>query len=135
MSGATRPGAPITQRDVQVLRLMANGYTAGSIATRLDITESTARTHARRIFTKLGANDRTSAVALAFAGGILKPADITINQSADAACSGSAMPGAVQRLLVMWRRMEPPANPTVRALWWVSRLDELSNAIRKDASQ
>lgn len=128
-STPARPGMPIARRELQVLRLMANGHTHDQISTALGIAGGTTRTHAQRILTKLGARGQAHAVALAFAGGVLGPADIGQTDGAEEACA--AAHGAVQRLLVIWRRATPPPP---FAPWWGRRLDELANAIRKDTA-
>ena len=52
----------LTERETQVLRLVAEGCTAEEIGVRLKISFHTAKTHVRRVCLKLGANDRASAV-------------------------------------------------------------------------
>ena len=53
----------LTEREVEVLQLLAFGYTNRDIAGRLFISPDTVKTHLEHIFEKLGANDRTAAVA------------------------------------------------------------------------
>jgi DNA-binding CsgD family transcriptional regulator len=62
-------GKQLTPRQVEILRLVAEGCTNRQIATTLSITEATARTHLANIYSKLGANSRTQALATA---GILR---------------------------------------------------------------
>jgi DNA-binding CsgD family transcriptional regulator len=57
-----RPAA-LTQRESEVLGLVAHGYTNGEIAARLVISHATVRTHLENIFSKLGVHTRTAAVA------------------------------------------------------------------------
>lgn len=52
----------LTVRQVEVLHLLAEGYTNKEIAKSLDITERTAKAHVRAIFVALGAENRTQAV-------------------------------------------------------------------------
>lgn len=61
----------LSRREVQVLSLVAAGNSNREIGARLSVTEETAKMHMKRIIAKLGANDRTHAVALALARGIL----------------------------------------------------------------
>ena len=56
----------LTQREVEVLQLLAFGYTNRDIGQRLYISPDTVKTHLEHIYQKLGANDRTAAVAEAF---------------------------------------------------------------------
>jgi DNA-binding CsgD family transcriptional regulator len=57
---------PLTEREVQVLRLVASGITNREVATKLHITEKTVARHLSNIFTKLDLNSRTAAAAYAF---------------------------------------------------------------------
>jgi DNA-binding NarL/FixJ family response regulator len=61
----------LSKREVQVLTLVAAGNSNREIGARLSVTEETAKAHMKRIIAKLGANDRTHAVTLALARGIL----------------------------------------------------------------
>jgi DNA-binding NarL/FixJ family response regulator len=56
----------LTEREIEVLQLLAFGYTNRDIAGRLFISPDTVKTHLEHIYQKLGANDRTAAVAEAF---------------------------------------------------------------------
>ena len=56
----------LTEREVEVLQLLAFGYTNRDIGRRLYISPDTVKTHLEHIYQKLGANDRTAAVAEAF---------------------------------------------------------------------
>jgi DNA-binding NarL/FixJ family response regulator len=56
----------LTEREVEVLQLLAFGYTNRDIAKRLYISPDTVKTHLEHIYQKLGASDRTAAVAEAF---------------------------------------------------------------------
>jgi DNA-binding NarL/FixJ family response regulator len=61
----------LTQREMQVLRGMSEGKSNAEIGRDLFVSEDTIKTHARRLFRKLGARDRAHAVAEAFRGGIV----------------------------------------------------------------
>ena len=63
----------LTQRELGVLRLIADGLRNKEIAHRLAISDQTVLTHVRNILAKLEVDDRTSAVATAFRLGILNP--------------------------------------------------------------
>lgn len=61
----------LTQREQEVLALVARGYSAREIAEQLSITKRTVDEHASRATAKLGATNRTHAVALATQGGLI----------------------------------------------------------------
>ena len=63
----------LTERETQVLRLVAGGYSNQEIAGLLVIAESTAKTHVKRILAKIGARDRAQAVVIAYQGGLMIP--------------------------------------------------------------
>jgi DNA-binding NarL/FixJ family response regulator len=77
--GGARPGAPgadrrraaLTERELQVLRGMADGKSNAEIGRELFVSEDTVKTHARRLFRKLGARDRAHAVAAGFRSGLV----------------------------------------------------------------
>ncbi|MDV6301382.1 MULTISPECIES: response regulator transcription factor [Rhodococcus] len=61
----------LTAREIDVLRLVASGYTNRSIADALHLAEGTVKNHMSSVILKLGANDRTSAVLRALRDGLL----------------------------------------------------------------
>ncbi len=61
----------LSERELEVLRLMAQGMSNLEIGTALSIGESTVKSHVNRILTKLGVNDRTQAVIVAVKRGIV----------------------------------------------------------------
>lgn len=61
----------LTEREIQVLRGMSEGRSNNHIGRDLFLSEDTIKTHARRLFSKLGANDRAHAVALGLRRGHL----------------------------------------------------------------
>jgi DNA-binding NarL/FixJ family response regulator len=70
----TEMGAPptLTAREVQVLEGMSHGRSNAEIGRDLFLSEDTVKTHARRLFKKLGASDRAHAVALGFRWGLVR---------------------------------------------------------------
>ena len=67
------PRPKVTPRELEVLGLVADGFSTREIAQRLWVTEETVKTHIRRLHDRLGARTRAHAVAIAFRAGILKP--------------------------------------------------------------
>jgi len=64
---------PISQRELEVLELVAQGASNRDAAARLFVSEATVKTHLMHIYGKLGVNDRAAAVAEAFNRGLLVP--------------------------------------------------------------
>ncbi len=62
----------LSEREIEVLRLMAKGDANKEIAAQLHITDSTVKTHISSIFQKLNAKDRTEAAMIAIRRGIIK---------------------------------------------------------------
>ena len=63
--------APLTKRERQILKFVANGNTNKQIARKLDISEQTIKNHVSAILRKLNANDRAHAVVLALRQGFI----------------------------------------------------------------
>ncbi|HTW08250.1 MAG TPA: response regulator transcription factor [Acidimicrobiales bacterium] len=63
----------LTDREREVLNLVAGGLNNDEIAERLFMSPATARTHVSRTMTKLGARDRTQLVVLAYETGFVRP--------------------------------------------------------------
>jgi DNA-binding NarL/FixJ family response regulator len=78
-----RVGAPpdatalddLTERELEVLGLVARGLTNREIAAHLFLSEGTVKTHVKRIFYKLAVHDRTQAVILAYEVGLVRPGE------------------------------------------------------------
>ncbi|WP_037363415.1 response regulator [Amycolatopsis orientalis] len=62
---------PLSQREVEVLNLVARGSTNKEAAKKLFISEATVKTHLLHAYAKLGVKDRAAAVAVAFERGLL----------------------------------------------------------------
>jgi DNA-binding NarL/FixJ family response regulator len=68
-----RPGStiPLTERELEVLRLVAAGMTTGEIGPRLGISPKTVENHKQRLFAKLGVQNQAHAVSIAMRAGII----------------------------------------------------------------
>jgi len=63
----------LTEREAEVLRLMATGLSNAEIAGRLYVSPETVKTHVGNVLGKLGARDRTQAVIAAYESGFITP--------------------------------------------------------------
>jgi DNA-binding NarL/FixJ family response regulator len=69
-SSLDRPD-PLTERETEILRLMAGGYSNKEIANSLGVAEGTVKNHVSNILSKMGVRDRTRAVLKAFELGLI----------------------------------------------------------------
>ncbi|GHG47851.1 response regulator transcription factor [Streptomyces griseocarneus] len=72
-SAEALPKAALTGREEEVLRLMATGMSNPEIAESLTVSLETVKTHVGNVLTKLGAQNRTHAVVIAYESGLVVP--------------------------------------------------------------
>ncbi|MCF3106764.1 response regulator transcription factor [Streptomyces roseoverticillatus] len=72
-SAEALPQAALTGREEEVLRLMATGLSNPEIAESLTVSLETVKTHVGNVLTKLGAQNRTHAVVIAYESGLVVP--------------------------------------------------------------
>ncbi|MFG2223356.1 response regulator [Streptomyces sp. NPDC048644] len=72
-SAEALPKAALTEREEEVLRLMATGLSNPEIAQSLMVSLETVKTHVGNVLTKLGAQNRTHAVVIAYESGLVVP--------------------------------------------------------------
>jgi DNA-binding NarL/FixJ family response regulator len=87
--GATQRAAggvvePLTPRELEVVRLLAQGQTNPQIAARLGVSRGTVKVHVERIIAKLGSSDRTQAAVRAAELGLLAPHEGNLGPSPSA---------------------------------------------------
>ncbi|MGK2879017.1 MAG: response regulator [Solirubrobacterales bacterium] len=65
-------GPTLSERELEILREVADGHSAAEIAAKLHLAESTVKTHLTRIYDKLGVSERAAAVAIALRRGVIE---------------------------------------------------------------
>ncbi len=103
----------VSQRELEVLQLVAAGATNREVAERLFVSEATVKTHLLHIYAKLGVNDRAAAVGAAFEKGLLTPGDGPITHgywAAKAAASFSTVEASCWAVIPTITRSRPAWN-------------------------
>lgn len=77
LDAISAPGCPLTERELDVLGLAAQGASSAEIASRLYLSERTVRNHMSRIIGKTGARNRVDAIRIAAEAGWMIQASVT----------------------------------------------------------
>lgn len=64
---------PLSERELEVVRLVTQGLSNAEVAARLYLSEATVKSHVARVLAKLGLRDRVQVVVYAYEHGIVRP--------------------------------------------------------------
>jgi DNA-binding CsgD family transcriptional regulator len=95
-------GEPLSEREKEILQLVATGVTNREVAFRLDISINTVKVHLRNIFTKLGAESRTEATMIAVQEGWVRVEGTPGAETEEAIEDESAAPIVAPRPPLPW---------------------------------
>ncbi len=109
------PREPLTERELEVVRLLAKGISNKEIAAQLHVSPNTVRVHLRNIFTKLEAQSRTEVTMIAVRNGwieaLLQTAPAPADDRLDAAAQSAAVTLVPEHVALA---VEPVAAPTAQ---------------------
>jgi DNA-binding NarL/FixJ family response regulator len=71
---ASSPAPVVTEREIEILRLLADGLSNKQMASRLRVSEATVKSHLSHVYAKLGVDSRAGAVATAIQRGLIRAA-------------------------------------------------------------
>lgn len=128
---SARPGQQLTAREVEVVRLAANGLSNAEIGKRLHLAENTIKSHMQHASRKLGATGRAHVVSRALQMGVLTlRAPRTGSRPGGVEIGPQVAVQRVTRLLADWKQLPPPPPHATRH-WWDQRLTQLAAAINQ----
>ena len=115
----------LSDREIEILRLVATGVSNKEIAVKLAISPNTVKVHLRNVFTKAGVSSRTEAALLAVRMGLVTQVEVPLEPAAEVEAEPAAPPDApvvvqpLEQIQVQPLEDEPPAGRTLRrALLW-----------------
>jgi DNA-binding NarL/FixJ family response regulator len=92
-----RPACPLTARELEILRAVAEGHTNARIGRQLWVTEQTVKFHLSNIYRKLGVSNRTEASRYALVNGLAGNARRVVRDPRYAGAAGGSPVGALAR--------------------------------------
>lgn len=107
--------SPISEREREILRLVATGATNQQIAIALNISVNTVKVHLRNIFAKIGVESRTEATVYAIRTGIVTVGEAGLAPTNEMAPALEPMPSSTPQPEVPTQTPTPPSEPATQA--------------------